>query len=344
MTRRRKLIAPLVVLGSLGGVAVWQLTSGGHPSFRRGGEFATGALTDDPGSPAETTATSGPSGEDASTNTTTEAAVPGTTAGLVGSTATTTGARAEGGGGATTTTRVPGTPSSTPSAGGTTPTTSAALPPTTTSALPALGTYTYAVDGTEAVTFFGSRRLPNRMTTVVHGAEGLSPDQLVFDLRYSGDHAEREIVSFSTDGIAFHFEGGSITFGPRTETSQADYDPPMLQIPFPLAEGATRSGTSAAKAADGSVQRTEDWTTKVLGREPVTVAGTPIDTWKVKIERKSRPGTADQTTRERTYWYDPGRKLWVRFVDVIHGERKSGGVTFTYDSNIDATLLSFAPA
>jgi hypothetical protein len=180
------------------------------------------------------------------------------------------------------------------------------------------------------------------MTTVVHGDPGLKPDQVVADLRYSDSHEEREIIGYRSDGIYFDFEGGSVTFGPRTETSEADYVPPILQIPKPLAAGASRSGTTEAKTASGSVNRTEDWTVKVLGQEPLTVAGATVQAWKVQVDRKTRPGSADQVTRQRVYWYDPGRALWVKFAETFHGERKIFGGSFTFDYQLTATLIGFS--
>ncbi|MGH8990564.1 MAG: hypothetical protein ACRDZ7_03450 [Acidimicrobiia bacterium] len=210
--------------------------------------------------------------------------------------------------------------------------------------VPALGTYTYAVAGDERVTGLGSRKFPERMTTVVHRGGGLAADQLVFDLRYSDEHEEREIVGFRGDGIYFDFEGGSVTFGPRTETNEGDYEPPLLQLPRPLQAGVTRSGTTEVRRSDGSISRTEDWTVKVVGQETITVAGAAVQTWKVETDRKSRPGSAEVNNRQRTYWYDPGRAMWVRFTDVLHGSRAQGPFTFTYDSSLTADLLSFSPS
>jgi hypothetical protein len=208
---------------------------------------------------------------------------------------------------------------------------------------PAVGTYTWAVDGTEGASFVGTRRFPDRMTMVVHSGPGVQPDQLVFDLTYSDKHAEREIVGFRHDGIYFDFEGGSVTFGPRTETSQADYEPPILEIPWPLQAGVTRTGVSKAKNGDGSISRTEDWTTSVVGQEPVAVGGVTINAWKVQVDRKFRPGGSDQGTRSRTMWFDPARNMWVKFTEVFHGERHEIGFSFTYDSNVTAVLSSFTP-
>jgi hypothetical protein len=179
------------------------------------------------------------------------------------------------------------------------------------------------------------------MTTVVHGAPGLKPDQVVADLRYSDSHEEREIIGYRGDGVYFDFEGGSVTFGPRTETSEADYDPPMLQIPNPLAPGASRSGTSQAKSSAGSVTRTEDWKVRVLGQEPVAVLGTTVQAWKVQVDRQTKPGSADQVTRQRVYWYDPGRAMWVKFTETLDGTRQVGPGSFSYTSRLTATLVGF---
>jgi hypothetical protein len=165
---------------------------------------------------------------------------------------------------------------------------------------------------------------------------------LVFDVTYSDKHAEREIVGFRNDGIYFDFEGGSVTFGPRTETSQADYEPPILQIPLPLQAGLSRTGVSKAQNADGSLSRTEDWKATVLGQEAVTVGGATVNAWKIDLQRKFRPGTPDQGYRNRTYWFDPARAIWVKYTEVFHGERHIGIGSFSYDSNLTATLASFA--
>jgi hypothetical protein len=179
------------------------------------------------------------------------------------------------------------------------------------------------------------------MTMVVHAGDGVAADQLVFDLTYSDKHAEREIVGFRNDGVNFDFEGGTITFGPRSETSQADYEPPILEVPLPLQAGLSRSGVTQAKGANGGVSRTEDWKTTVLGQEAVTVGGATVNAWKVEVQRKFRPGSADQGFRNRTMWFDPARNIWVKFTEVFHGERHQAGFSFTYDSNVTAVLASF---
>ena len=179
------------------------------------------------------------------------------------------------------------------------------------------------------------------MTMVAHTAAGLSSSQIVFDLKYSDQHAEREIVDFRDDGVYFNFEGGSVTFGPRTETSQADYSPPMLQVPKPLQAGFSRDLVVQAKNTDGSVIRTEDVNVSVVGKETLTIAGASVETWKVQVNRKIRPGSSDQGTRSRTYWFDPARNLWVKYTEVFHGGRSTAGFSFTYDSDLTATLVDF---
>ncbi len=336
---RVKLLAGFGVLVLLaGGFLAYQVSNREPPSFRRGGDFANGAAS---GPAGETTTTSAPAASDPSSTST---SAPATTASTLAAVTTTTAKSARG---STTTTGPPGPGS----AGGATATTAppATAPPAQPSTpagpkAPALGTYTYAVAGDERVTGLGSRKFPERMTTVVHSGAGLAADQLVFDLHYSDEHEEREIVGFRDDGIYFDFEGGSVTFGPRTETNEGDYEPPLLQIPRPLQAGVTKTGTMQVRRADGTVSRTEDWTVKVVGKETITVAGAAVETWKVATDRKSRPGSSEVNDRQRTYWYDPGRAMWVRFTEVLHGARTQGPFTFTYDSSLTADLLSFSPS
>jgi hypothetical protein len=329
-----KLLSGFCVLVLVAGAVVtYQITHRDPPSFRRGGVFAAGG-----GPPGAATSSSSAPAAEASTSTSTGAlATTAPTAAAVTTTApkgavstTTTGAAAA----------ATGTTVTTSASAAVVPTTGP--PATAAPKTPALGTYTYAVAGDERVTGLGSRKFPERMTTVVHSGAGLAADQLVFDLRYSNEHEEREIVGFRDDGIYFDYEGGSVTFGPRTETNEGDYEPPLLQIAKPLQAGVTRSGTTVVKRADGTVSRTEDWTVKVVGTETITVAGAAVETWKVETDRKSRPGSSEVNNRQRTYWFDPTRAIWVRFTDVLHGSRAQGPFTFTYDSSLTADLLSYS--
>lgn len=341
---RVKIIAGVASVTLVGaGVIGYKLTHKGPPSFRRGGQFAIA------GAPTTTASTAAPSGETTSST----VAAPPTAAdpAAPSSTTATTAQRPATGVGATTATSGPlATPTTRAASAATPGPTSPAKPaptptpgPPSASGKPALGTYTWSVNGTEGASFVGSRKFPDKMTMIVHTAPGLQPDQLVYDMTYSDKHAEREIVGFRNDGTYFDFEGGSVTFGPRTETSQADYDPPILEIPSPLQAGFSKTGVSKAKGADGGVSRTEDWTVSVAGQEPVDVAGTTVNAWKVQVDRKFRPGSSDQGTRNRTMWYDPARHMWVKFVEVFHGERHVGIGSFTYDSNVTAVLAGFTP-
>ena len=323
------------------GVIGYKLTHKGPPSFRRGGQFAiAGAPGTTTTATAETTSSTvavPPAGTDPATSSSTTATTARRSGAAVSSTTATSGPAN------TPTTRAASGPAPT----GPGPTGPAAPTPAPRGpsgpGKPALGTYTWAVNGTEGASFVGTRKFPDKMTKVVHAGPDIKPDQLVFDLTYSDKHAEREIVGFRNDGIYFDFEGGSITFGPRTETSQADYEPPILEIPSPLQAGFSKTGVTRAKGADGNVSRTEDWTVSVAGQEPVDVAGTTVNAWKVQVDRKFRPGSTDQGTRNRTMWFDPARNMWVKFVEVFHGERHQVGFSFTYDSNVTAVLSGFTP-
>lgn len=203
----------------------------------------------------------------------------------------------------------------------------AATPPPSAIHAPALGTYTYAVDGSESATGFGSRRLPSTMTTTI----AVDPDDAerrVLDLRFSDQHEEREIAAYGADGIGFVYEAGSVTFGPYTQTSEADYTPPMIQVPAQLEPGTSARGTSDASS------RVEDWTVRVLRTERVD----GYDTVVVQIDRQSRPGTAEQVTRTRIYWYAPALGTWVRWEEKMHASRAMAGPTFSYDCQYSAVL------
>ncbi len=324
------------------GVIGYKLLDKGPPSFRRGGQFAVA------GPPTSTSSITAATSE--TTMTSVPAAVPGSTAPASSSSTATTARPGAAASPTTVTSRSAAATSTTRARSGPAPTapTSPAQPapqPATPKApgKPAVGTYTWSVDGTEGASFVGTRRFPDKMTMVVHAGAGVQPDQLVFDLTYSDKHAERQIVGFRGDGIYFDFEGGSVTFGPRTETSQADYEPPILQIPFPLQPGLSRTGVTKATGANGSVSRTEDWKATVIGQEAVSVGGATVNAWKVQVDRKFRPGTPDQGFRNRTMWFDPARNLWVKFTEVFHGERHQAGFSFTYDSNVTAVLASYTP-
>lgn len=209
---------------------------------------------------------------------------------------------------------------------------------------PAIGTYTFAVSGTEGASIAGSRSFPPEMTLVAHRRDGIGQDQVVLDQEFSGQHEEREIARYQDDGIFLTDEAGSLSFGLITQTSDVTYDPPMGQIPFPLAVGTSRSGTSTARERSGSVARVDDWSTRIVGQETLTIAGEQAQTWLVVFERGSRPGTNEQVTQTTRYWFDPVRGMSVRWEETVHGERNSRLIRGRYDEHYTATLQAFRPA
>jgi hypothetical protein len=221
-----------------------------------------------------------------------------------------------------------------------------ALPPGGSGApdFPTLGRYIYSVRGYESVTAFGRRDYPPEMTMTVHRAQEapqpLKPDEVAFDLFFSTEHEEREIVAYRKDGILFTYESGKITFGPYPRTSEADYTPPMVQIPVPLKVGEERTGFSKATdpSNNNTETRTEDWTVKVLRREQIRVLNTTVDAWVVKIDRESRPGSSESVMRSRTYWFDPGRSIWVKWHETLTGSQDFGPGSFSYNTDFTATL------
>jgi hypothetical protein len=283
------------------------------PSFRKGGRFLQ-ALG---GQPEQAVA----QGDGTTTTTTASAAAPDSSS--------TTGGR-------TTTTRARTATANAALSGSSVPVTGAAPPPST---MPAPGTYTWSVSGTESASGFGSRDFPPTMTMVAHRDPGLKPEEIVLDSTYSSSHSEREIVGFEGDGVYFDFEGGQVRFGPSAQTNQGDYRPPMLQVPLPLSAGVTRTGTTQVLASDGSVQRSENWTVKVVDLETIQAGGTSVPTWKITVDRHGSGGN-QSVDRSRVLWYDPARHLWVKYTEKMHGQQNYG-ITFTYDENVTATLQAF---
>jgi hypothetical protein len=206
---------------------------------------------------------------------------------------------------------------------------------------PPLGNYVYKVDGTESAAPFGSRTYPPEMTMTVDRPTSakLKPNEFVFDLDFSDQHKEREIVQYASTGVAFTYEAGSITFGPGfSQSDEANYVPPMLQVPLPLKVGAAVNGKSSAMAADGSTTRVEDWTVTVLRQEDLTVLGRTFKTWVVEIHRQSEPGATENVDRTRTYWYSPEANIWLKWTEDFTGAKRFGPGTFTYQTHFTATL------
>ena len=292
----------------------------GRPSFRLGGQFA-GATNLPPSSPGEARAP----GETA----------PSTVPASVALTTTTLRSASRPRAAVVPPTTRPTTTSKSPA--------TAVVAPKTVGP-PALGVYTYALTGSESATLAGARPLGPKLTITAHGGAGLGSNQVVLDYAFSPDHKEREILSYDPGGVAFAFEGGSVSFGAISQTSQADYAPPMLQVPLPLVAGTTTQGASSARDAGGGTTRTEDWVVKVVGKEDLTVLGSTVATWVVTVDRRTRPDSADQVSRSRTYWYDPSRDIWVKVREHFDGHRSLLGLAFGFAADFEAVLSSFTAA
>jgi hypothetical protein len=216
---------------------------------------------------------------------------------------------------------------------------------------PALGRYVFAVEGTESASVFGSRAYPPEMTMTVHRRSPgdstdpkLEPDELAFDLDFSPEHQEREIVAYRADGISFTFEARTVTIGTGTQTSETTYEPPVTQIPIPLVDDASAKGTSQARSTlDGSEVRTDDWTVEVTGRERIEIMGAGVDAFVVEVDQQSQPGSSQSFTRSRKYWLDPVRAIWVKWEEHMSGRQDVGIGSFTYTTNFTATLDRVEP-
>ncbi len=213
---------------------------------------------------------------------------------------------------------------------------------------PTLGRYVFTVDGSESASFVGNRSYPAEMAMTVHRQTDqqtleLEPDELIFDLELSTNHKEREVVSYRKNGIVFTFESSDVNIGNMNRSRAAKYSPPLLQVPIPLEDGDTRSGTSRMIGGNGMETGIEDWTVQVHGPDQIEVMGEDIDTWAVTLESKSRPGYDETVTRSRTYWLSPQRSIWVKFSEQLTRATGSGLTRMTYSSNYTATLSRIEP-
>jgi hypothetical protein len=237
----------------------------------------------------------------------------------------------------------PATTSSLPAKGALANTTTAAQQQPAAAALPppALGVYTYAVAGDEAMTGFGSRKLPETMKLTAHRPGALAADELVLDLWFSDLHSESLVVGFGSDAVSLRQSTLTVMFGPVTRTSAASYSPSVGRAALPFVANAVRTGVSPARDPAGQVERTEDWKVTDVAPRAVAIAGTPTTAWEIVVERTSRPGATEQLRETGRAWFDPARRMWVRWETHLRTQRTEG-VTFTYDLNYVATLTSFA--
>jgi hypothetical protein len=211
---------------------------------------------------------------------------------------------------------------------------------------PSFGRYIYEIEGYEEATAFGRRELPAEMTMSVHrttpddgSVVALGSNELIFDLSFSEDHVEREVVRYGADGVAFTYESSSVMFGPGvTQETEGTYDPAMLQIPARLEKGAKVEGKSTATASDGTQRHIEDWVVAVEGREKIDVFGREVNAWVVTIDRQTRPGSAEQRETSRRYWFDPARGIWAKWEEHTTGSGDFGPGSFTYTIDFTATL------
>lgn len=215
---------------------------------------------------------------------------------------------------------------------------------------PTFARYVYDVDGYERSAAFGQQPLPTEAFMTVDRTpppEGDVPDlaknELLFDLYFSEDQQERAIVSYGKSGMAFSYEAVSNEVDPVAYSSESTYDPPVLQIPSELKKATSVKGSSTATSQDDTQTAIVDWTVTVDGREKIDVMGEPVDAWVVSMERRTQPGSGDQVTRSRTYWFDPARGLWVKWEETTSGTEPLGPGSITYTVDYTATLDRIEP-
>src|SRR5205823_13599563 len=112
-------------------------------------------------------------------------------------------------------------------------------------AVPATGTYTLAVDGSENVKFGPysacHNTFPSRSSLVISSASGEPAGSYNFDQRFfpssSGKHDERHIYRYTDSGVTLTFEEATVTCAGVKQSTTVNYSPVQLRVPQTLRVG-----------------------------------------------------------------------------------------------------------
>jgi hypothetical protein len=200
-------------------------------------------------------------------------------------------------------------------------------------ALPRLGSYGVAIEGTERVRFgpvsFCSRGFPTRSTLVIKHAAGETPASFAFDHEFSSLHKERHIYGYSTRGVFLDFEGASVNCGGIEQKTENSFKPPELKVKLPLHVGDTWRGRSVG------AHRTENYSARVIRREPVSVRGRAYTTY--VIDHSVEMTGDERGRRSQRWWYAPALAMALRWHEEIDASRM--GATYSESATFRITSL-----
>ncbi|MCU1622928.1 MAG: hypothetical protein JWL79_1773, partial [Frankiales bacterium] len=182
------------------------------------------------------------------------------------------------------------------------------------------------------VVSFCNQSLPTRTKLVVAPAKGEAKGSYDFDIPYfpgkSGQHDERHIYRYTADKVFLDYEIATVTCQGVRQSSETSYSPSQLRVKLPLAVGSSWSNKG------GDADRTETSSSKVTGRQTLTVAGHATPTW--VIETTTKISGSESGDRSQTWWYAPGWAMPVKWTETIHGQRSGA----SYSESVTVSVLS----
>src|SRR4051794_6045268 len=318
------LISPLLVVAlAIGGFTAYGAWTRAHPThYARGGDAfgVDGLLTSPSASPSGRAGKVGRAGKKPPV-----AADPKKRA-VTGSGRRATGAGGASAGGST----AGGSTSGGSTSGGSTSGGSTSSSGPSGPALPAAGTYTLAVDGSEKVKFGPysacHNTFPTKSSLVISPASGEPSGSYDFDQRFfpssAGKHDERHIYRYTDRGVFLSFEQATVTCAGVKQSTTVDYSPLQLRVPSTLRVGQSWNNSG------GDSGRTEDGTSKVAGTATLTVGGRSYRTF--VIDTHLELSGDEKGSRDQRWWWAPALGVPLKWHEALSGSRS--GATYSEDA------------
>src|SRR3954453_1870748 len=196
--------------------------------------------------------------------------------------------------------------------------------------LPAAGTYTLAVDGSENVKFGPysacHNTFPTRSTLVISPASGEPSGSYDFDQRFfpssAGKHDERHIYRYTDRGVFLSFEQATVTCAGVKQSTTVNYSPLQLRVP------STPQVGESWKNSVGDSGRTENGTSNVTGTATLTVGGRSYRTF--VIDTHLDLSGDEKGSRDRRWGWAPDLGVPLKWHEALSGSRS--GATYSEDA------------
>jgi YD repeat-containing protein len=151
----------------------------------------------------------------------------------------------------------------------------------------------------------------------------------IFDWTYSDERQERHINDYRSTGIYRMFIGAAVRCAGIRKTSESDYTPPSLSVPYPLRLGYAWDATT--KTTD----RTERLSGSVLAHRTRSVPAGRFDAWQVRVSGTFSGGQSGSFAT--TFWFAPSLGTIVEQTTTI--DARSGDAHFESQMTIKLASL-----